>query len=225
MRILVVEDNNDINKLLVEMLEGNGYEVRGAYSGTEALLYLKVETFDMVLLDLMLPGKSGEEVMKEIRKVYMMPILIISAKQEKETRIEMLRLGGDDFISKPFDIDEVLARVASHLRRYTHFSKEKRDSLVTYKELTLDEETREVKVRDKKLILTTREFDILHLLLSHPKKVFSKPNIFESVWDEEFLGDDNTINVHISNLRTKIAKAGSAEEYIQTIWGIGYKLD
>lgn len=226
-KILIVEDDNDINQLLYDMLAGRGYSVQSAYSGTEALLYMRSEEWDMVLLDLMLPGKTGEEVLVELRKGKNMPVLVISAKEESRIKIEMLRAGADDFITKPFDIEEVLARVESNLRRYLELgvgSKEKSEVL-TYKEISLDLETREVKANGQVLGFTAREFDILELLMNHPKKVFSKGNLFESIWKEDYLGDDNTINVHISNIRNKLIRGGAKEDYIQTIWGIGYKLE
>lgn len=223
MKILIVEDDNYINKLLSDMLSINGYTIKSAYSGTEALIYLSMETFDMVLLDLMLPGLEGENVLKEIRKNNNIPVLIISAKDDKHTKLGILKEGADDFISKPFDIDEVIVRVEVNLRRYRQEIKTDNEVL-RYKELNLNKDTREVEVNGKIISLTTREFEILKLLLEHPKKVFTKINIFESVWNEDYLGDDNTLNVHISNLRNKISKCAK-NEYIQTIWGIGYKLE
>lgn len=224
-KILVVEDNNDINKLLSDMLIQNGYVTQSAYSGTEALIYLKQGNWDMVLLDLMLPGMDGKELLSNIRKTSNMPVIIISAKEEKDIKIETLRMGADDYITKPFDIDEVSARIDSHLRIYKEFSTLDVEKLLKYKELSLNKDSREASVYDKKLMLTNREFNILELLMSYPKKVFTKANLFESVWGSEYLCDDNTINVHISNLRNKICKAGAENHYIETIWGIGYKLD
>lgn len=225
-RILVVEDNNDINNLLSDMLIDNGYNVKSAYSGTESLIYLSQEKFNIVLLDLMLPGKSGEEVLDELRKNYKTPVIVISAKEEDSIRPRVLRAGADDFITKPFDLDEVLARIEVNLRRYIQTdSLALDDSLFNYKEIELNVNTREVTVNDSIVNLTLREFEILGLLIKHPNKVFSKDNIFKSVWGEDYISDDNTITVHISNLRNKIAKAGAKKDYIKTIWGIGYKLE
>ncbi len=224
-KILVVEDDNDINKLLYEMLSNEGYTVKSAYSGTEALIYLEQHQWHMILLDLMLPGKSGEELLVHIRKDKKMPIIIISAKEEKGIKVEMLRSGADDFITKPFDIDEVLARIQSNLRRYVDFaSKDNINKIITFEEISLNIDNRQVFVNNLEVLLTTREFDILELLIRNPKKVFSKANLFESVWDTEYMCDDNTITVHISNLRNKLAKCGVKQDYIQTVWGIGYKL-
>lgn len=225
MNILIVEDNNDINKLLNEIMNSDGYTTKSAYSGTEALIYLEMQNFDVVLLDLMIPGLSGEELLLKIRQNKNMPVIIISAKDDKHTKIDMLKNGADDFISKPFDVDEVLARVESNLRRY---SSEKniycKTNEIIFREINLNIDTREITINGKDICLTSREFDILQLLIHNPKKVFTKSNIFESVWEEDYMGDDNTINVHISNLRNKISKYAE-NEYIQTIWGIGYKLE
>lgn len=225
MKILVVEDDNDINKLLSDMLNSSGYETKSAYSGTEALMYTGQDDFDMIMLDLMLPGMSGEELLAQIRKTKKMPIIIISAKEEMNIKIETLRIGADDFITKPFDIEEVSARVDSHLRRYKEFSLCAPQSILRYREISLNKDTREIFVGNNSVSLTTREFDILLLLMSYPKRVFTKANVFENVWGSEYICDDNTITVHISNLRNKLLKAGVSTDYIQTVWGIGYKLD
>jgi DNA-binding response OmpR family regulator len=223
--ILVVEDDVDINCLLCRILDRQGYNVRGAYSGTEAKMCLEMYDFQIVLLDLMLPGVLGEELIGQIRKVKTMPIIVISAKDSQETKIDVLRLGADDFVSKPFDVNEIVARVEAQLRRFMVFSKpEENKNVLKHKDLTLNRETMEVMIKNKLLSLTAREFSILELLLSYPNKVFTKANLFENVWNNEFLGDDNTVNVHVSNLRSKIAKVDKDTEYIHTVWGIGFKL-
>lgn len=222
-KILIVEDDNDINSLLYEMLTENGYCVSSAYSGTEALIYIENNKYDLILLDLMLPGKSGDELIDIIREKEDMPLIIISAKEERGLKAKMLRAGADDFISKPFDIDEVLARIEANIRRY--LKNVKVDDEKEYKEIKVCDESRIAKVNGVELQLTSTEFDILNLMVKHPDKVFSKNNLFKSVWGEDFICDDNTITVHISNLRNKIKKAGAKESYIKTIWGIGYKLN
>lgn len=222
-KILIVEDDNDINSLLYEMLTENGYCASSAYSGTEALIYIENNKYDLILLDLMLPGKSGDELIDIIREKEDMPLIIISAKEERGLKAKMLRAGADDFISKPFDIDEVLARIEANIRRY--LKNVKVDDEKEYKEIKVCDESRIAKVNEVELQLTSTEFDILNLMVKHPDKVFSKNNLFKSVWGEDFLCDDNTITVHISNLRNKIKKAGATESYIKTIWGIGYKLN
>lgn len=225
-KVLIIEDDNDINELLGDILLSNGYKIKSAYSGTEGLHYFNNEEFHLVLLDLMLPGKSGSEVLKELRDYSNIPIIVISAKEEEGLRASHLRAGADDFISKPFDIDEVVARVEANLRRYLSFNL--KDDLaqneIRYKEILLNKDTREVFINKNKITLTALEFEILELLIGYPNKVFSKSNLFKSIWGEEYICDDNTITVHISNLRTKISKTGAKEGYIKTIWGIGYKL-
>ncbi|MGL5351826.1 MAG: response regulator transcription factor [Clostridium sp.] len=223
--ILVVEDDADINGLLCNILKKEDYNVRSAYSGTEAKMCMEHYDYDLIILDLMLPGASGEELIDEIRKIKNMPIIVISAKTAQEDKINVLKLGADDFISKPFDINEVIARVQAQLRRYKDFSISKsKDSRLKYKNIILDSEARQISINNNEIALTVREFSILELLISNPHKVFTRANLFETVWENEFLGDDNTVNVHVSNLRSKLSKADKDTEYIQTVWGIGFKL-
>ncbi|HBJ2622507.1 TPA: response regulator transcription factor [Clostridium botulinum] len=226
-KILIVEDENDINKLLCSILENKGYSVRGAFSGSEALMCVENEKWDTILLDLMIPGISGEEAIMKIRELTNTPIIIVSAKTSKKTKLELLENGADDFICKPFDQDEVVARVRSNLRRYlefsTHIEINNDENFLKFKDISLNIESKEVKVAQSPIILTAREFAILELLLTNPRKVYSKSNIFESVWGEEFLGDDNTVNVHMSRLRNKLGSVNN-KNYIETIWGMGYKL-
>ncbi len=224
-RVLVIEDDEAINGLLVELLVSNGYEVQSAYSGTEAKLRLEMEDFQLILMDLMLPGVNGEALIKEIRKMKIMPIIVISAKIAAETKVEVLRMGADDFISKPFDNDEVLARVEAQLRRYQIFSHEEdRVRLIQYKDLILDTEACMAYINEQPLELTAREYKILKELMTHPKKVYTRAQLFETVWGDAYMGDDNTINVHISNIRSKLNKLNPKEEYIETVWGIGFKM-
>lgn len=221
--ILVVEDDNDINQLLCRIIKMSNYHPQPAYSGTEALLYLEKQQWDLVLLDLMLPGMAGEEVLEKITEKGSTPVIIISAKNEKRTKITSLRKGADDFISKPFDIDEVSARIDSLLRR-TRYPNEPKKQILTHKDIQLDLDSKTVLVNGVNVSLTAREFNILKLLMTTPYKVFSKANVFESVWNEPYHGDDNTVNVHVSNLRNKLMKANPNEEYIETIWGMGYRM-
>lgn len=224
--ILIVEDDIDINGLLSRILTKEGYNVRQAFSGSEGKMCLEFFDFDMVLLDLMLPGISGEKFIEEVRKIKNTPIMVISAKTTVEDKINVLRLGADDFITKPFDVQEVLARVEAHLRRNKIISNKKEENTtLKYKKLILEPKSREVRVNGEELQLTSKEFKILELLVSNPKRVFTKGNLFETVWKEEFLGDDNTINVHISNLRNKIGALDSENDYIKTIWGVGFKME
>ena len=222
--ILVVEDDNDINQLLCRIIKKGNYLPQPAYSGTEAMIYLEKQKWDLVLLDLMLPGLKGEEVLSEITSKGSTPVIVISAKSEQQTKIDSLRSGADDFISKPFDVEEVSARIDSLLRRYKQSNEApKRDQLI-HKDIHLDLEAKSVIVNGTRLTLTVREYTILVLLLSSPQKIFSKSNLFESVWNEPFLGHENTVNVHMSNLRNKLSKANPNEDYIDTIWGMGYRI-
>ena len=221
-RILIVEDDPDINCLLARILAKAGYDTTSAFSGSEARL-LKPRSFDLVLLDLMLPGATGEELIEEIRRDSTGPIIVISAKGQ-EDKLNVLKSGADDFISKPFDVEEVQVRVQTLLRRTREFSAPAGvPERLTLGGLTLDPESREAEVNGQPLALTAREFDILALLLRYPNKVFTRQNLFETVWGENYLGDDNTMNVHISNLRSKLQKLDPEGEYISTVWGVGFK--
>lgn len=223
LNILVVEDDQDINGLINKILIKSGFNVRQAFSGTEAKLCLDMFDFHLLILDLMLPGMTGEEVIEEVRKKKNMPIIVISAKTSPEDKVKALKLGADDFVTKPFNTLEVVARVEAQLRRYTEFSKVEENKTLRYKEIELDKEEVRVEVRGQEIQLTAKEFAILELLMSNPKKVFTKANLFEHVWNEEFFGDDNTVNVHMSNLRNKIAAIDKENDYIKTVWGIGFK--
>ena len=223
-RILVVEDDTDINRLLCIILEGAGYTCRAAFSGSEAVLWAEKYDYDLVLLDLMLPGLTGEEFIAEIRRDKTMPILVLSAKVAVDDRVNVLKLGADDFIPKPFDNNEVLARVEAQLRRYRRFSRAAGGTELTCGGLTLNREDHTVTLDGGEVALTAREFAILALLMEHPKRAFSRAQIYESVWGEEFMGDDNTVNVHVSNLRAKLNKAAPGREWIKTVWGIGFKM-
>lgn len=223
--ILVVEDDPDINRLLCRILTDGGYDVRPAFSGSEAVLWAEQYEYDLVLLDLMLPGLTGEEFIAQMRRKKTMPILVLSAKAGLEDRVNVLRLGADDFISKPFDNAEVLARVEAQLRRYRQFSAPaEAGEVLRLGDLVLDREAVRVTAGGKDVALTAREFEILALLMSHPKKVYTREQLYENVWGGEYMGDDNTVNVHISNLRSKLGKV-SDREYIKTVWGIGFKMN
>lgn len=221
--ILVVEDDLDINGLLCNILKRNGYNVVAAYSGTEAKMCMEYYAYDLVLLDLMLPGIDGESIIDRVRQDKFMPIIVISAKTDSEEKINALKLGADDYITKPFNINEVLARVEVQLRRYNKFSLNHENDKLCYKNIRLNKDSRQVFINNEEAFLTLREFSILELLMSNKNKVFTRENLFESIWENEFIGDYNTVNVHVSNLRSKLAKLDK-EEYIQTVWGIGFKL-
>ena len=223
-RILVVEDDSDINALLCRILSGAGYRVDSAFSGTEAQLRLQMEEYDLLLLDLMLPGLAGEELIAWLRAEKMMPVIVLSAKAGLDARVNALRLGADDFIQKPFENEEVLARVEAQLRRCRLFSPAQQSHRLHIGRLMLDSETMEAQANGRKLALTAREFAILELMMRYPRRVFTRENLYDQIWGEPYYGEDNTVNVHISNLRAKLHKADPKGEYIKTVWGIGFKM-
>ncbi|NMF06369.1 response regulator transcription factor [Clostridium beijerinckii] len=222
-RISIIEDDLEICNLLKEFLEESGYEIKISNTGMDGMRELRTLTYDLVILDLMLPYKSGDEILRELRSFSNIPVIVLSAKDMVHTKVDLLRLGADDYVTKPFDLNEILARVESNLRRCSSDLNIKK-SILTYKDITLYEEEKKVIVNGNTLVLTSKEYGILFLLLSHPQKVFSKANLFESIWNEEYFSEDNTLNVHISNIRNKLKSANPNEEYIETIWGMGYKL-
>ncbi|MCL2569434.1 MAG: response regulator transcription factor [Oscillospiraceae bacterium] len=221
-KILVIEDDIYISEMLCALLKQSGYAPVAAYSGTEALLLLPQGGFSLVLLDLMLPGKPGEEVLAEIRARLSLPVIVLTARTDKETTTQLLRSGADDYLAKPFDNDELLARIDVQLRRTTPQKTNK--AQLCHKGITLDPDSFDAFIGGERAGLSKREFEILQLMMSHPNKVFTKNNLYESVWGGEFLGDDNTINVHISKLRGKLSAISPDTEYIQTVWGIGFKM-
>lgn len=225
--ILIVEDDNDINHMLSDLLGGQGYRTASAFSGTEALLYIEKEAPSAVLLDLMLPGMAGEELLSRIKRLdTAISVIVSSARDDVRTRVELLRAGADDYMVKPFDTDELLARLEAVLRRNGQGRQSVGGSRgrLTYKDIVIEPEDFSVTVSGQEVALTRREYLILELLVRNPGKVFTKNNIYESVWNEEYLGEDNAVNVHISNIRQKLSKANSEETYIQTVWGIGFKM-
>jgi DNA-binding response OmpR family regulator len=220
--ILIVEDNKDVCLMLAEAVSDAGYKVQTAYTGIEGLNLIKNGTYDLVLLDIMLPYKSGDEVLKEIRSFSQTPVIIISAKDMIGTKIDLLKLGADDYITKPFDLGEVVARVEANLRR-SH-KQEQESKVFCYKDMLLNESTKRVSINDNELELTAKEFMILEMLIKYRGKVFTKENLYKSIWQDEYFEDDNAIKTHISNLRSKLKKANPDVDYIETVWGLGYRL-
>ncbi|QNK40961.1 response regulator transcription factor [Caproicibacter fermentans] len=219
-KILVIEDDKEISRLLCNILTENNYCCVPRFSGKAASETMKNSKFDMILLDLMLPEISGEELLKSYRRFSNTPVIIISAKDETAVKVDMLRTGADDYITKPFDNEEVLARVESNLRRSRGYS----SSPLVAGPLEFDTETNCCKVAGRFVSLTGTEIKILRLLMENPQKLFTKANLFTSVWDEEYNYDDNAVNTHISNLRRKLRTVCPDREFIETVWGIGYKL-
>ncbi|WBW96295.1 response regulator transcription factor [Oceanirhabdus sp. W0125-5] len=220
--ILIVEDNKDVSLMLEEALTDAGYKVKSAYTGIEGINEIKNQVYDLILLDIMLPYKSGDEILKEMRRFSDTPVIIISAKDMVGTKIDLLKLGADDYITKPFDLGEVVARVEVNLRRSHKQIQE--NKVFRYKDMNLDHNTKRVSINDIEIEVTAKEYMILEMLIKHRGKVFTKANLYETIWEEEYLGDDNTIKTHISNLRNKLKKANPNEQYIETVWGLGYRL-
>lgn len=300
--ILIVEDDNYINNLIRDALETAGYNCIQAFSGTEGILRVQTGSADLVILDLMLPGKSGEEVIRDIKKIRDIPVIVVSAKDSVDSKIELLKLGADDYLTKPFDIKELEVRVEVRLRRY--YERQRLKSLeagneadltsanninnlnvkdinkdgnnqnnirvgidpgtdtnfiansnignghirdlgtdsdynsisdniqrtadrcagsIFYKEIELNPENYFIKVNNNPVDLTKHEFRIMELLIKNPDKAFSKQAIYDYAWDDVYIGEDKTINVHISNIRKKL-KVYTDTDYIDTVWGIGFKL-
>lgn len=221
--ILIVEDDTNINNLLKEALTKAGYSCEQAFSGTEARMLIGMGAYSLILLDLMLPGLPGEDVLLEIRKKGNTPVIVLTAKDGLDEKVNLLSGGADDYITKPFEIKEVIARIQVQLRREVKESAAEGEVL-SHKNLLLNRETYEVSLEGTVLPkITRREFAILELLLKHPKQVFSKEDVFEYAWNELYMGETKTLDVHISNIRKKI-KEITDEEYIETVWGIGYRL-
>lgn len=218
-RILVIEDDMTINGLLRSIIEKSGYTADSAYNGTDGLNMGIHEDYSLILLDLMLPEKSGEDIIKELRRVNTTPIIVLSAKGEIYNRIELLRLGADDYITKPFDIDEVLLRIQAVLRR----TAQQEIKEIVFHEIVIREDSKRVFVNGVELVCTVTEYAILELLMKNPTRIFSKRALYEIVMGEDYLQEDNTMNVHISNLRRKIAKH-TDKKYIETVYGMGYRL-
>lgn len=218
--ILVIEDDTDINNMIVSALTKAGYGCKQAFSGTEAMLYLDSERFDVIILDLMLPGRSGNSIIEEIKPKINTPVIVVSAKDELDTKVGLLLSGADDYITKPFEIDELLARVAVQIRKR---ASERKNICYEYKDLVLNTEEHSVTIGGQAVVFTRQEFKILELLVSHPKRVFSKKEVYDYAWEDIYIGEDRTINVHISNIRQK-TRSLSNEEYIETVWGVGFRL-
>ncbi|MBR6881151.1 MAG: response regulator transcription factor [Clostridiales bacterium] len=223
-RILVAEDDQAINDMIYEALRKHGYEVVQAFSGTEGMLNFKSDRFDLVILDLMMPGMSGESLTKSIREISNVPIIVSSAKCSTDSKVDLLAMGADDFLGKPFEIKELIARVDVQLRRLSYADEKPEEvKILEFKDLVLNKDTFEADLCGKELSLTRQEFKILELFMLHPTKVFSKQEIYEYAWNDFYIGEDKTINVHISNIRSKMKKI-TDDEYIDTIWGIGFRL-
>lgn len=216
-KILVVEDNMDIHNLIKEILEKENYKILDAYSGTEALMILEKEDVELILLDLMLPGINGEEIIKKVKNI---PIIVISAKISPEDKVNVLLNGANDYITKPFNSEELIARVKVQLR-INDGKNEIRN--LKYKDMILNEDTHTIYINEKQIYLTKTEYAIIKQLLLNPKQVVTKTKLLELISEDTLDCDENSLKVHISNIRKKIRNITN-EEYIESIWGIGFKL-
>ena len=215
-KILVVEDNIDIHNLIREILEKAQYQVLNAYSGTEALMILEKENIDLILLDLMLPGMTGEEFIAKVKNI---PIIVVSAKTTSEDKVSVLLSGASDYITKPFDSSELLARVKVQLRTIRHSNTIE----LKYKDMFLNQNNRCLFINNQKITLTKTEYAILKQLLLNPNQVTTKSKLLELISNDTLDCDENSLKVHISNIRKKI-KSISSNEYIESVWGIGFKI-
>ena len=225
-RILTAEDDKEINRLICDYLSSQGYETLSAMNGLDAVRMVRDENdLSLLILDLMLPFQSGDMVLQKIRAFSDIPVIVVSAKSDTRSKIDLIKTGADDYITKPFDLDELLVRVEAVLRRYEgNNSRSQENQKLQFKNLTLDLTSGIASVCEKNMTLTVKEFSILELMLKNPQKLWSKANIFESVWGENYLSDDNTVKVHMSNIRSKLKKLDPDTEYIETVWGMGYRL-
>ena len=226
MKILLIEDDTEISEMLKNFLMTENFEVVTAYDGESACEKFFADEYSIVLLDLMIPKISGMEVMKTIRASSTVPIMIISAKDTDSDKTLGLGLGADDYVTKPFSVTEVLARIKANIRRNTQYAvvADAEGERITKGELTLNTDDYSVTKNGKKIELTAKEFEILRLLMKNPKKVYTKEQMYSMVWNDAYMGDENAVNVHISRLRNKIEDNPREPNYVVTVWGIGYKL-
>ena len=226
--ILVVDDDKEIVKAIEIYLERKKYQILKAYNGEEALKRIEENEIHLIILDIMMPKKDGIETLKEIRKEKTIPVILLSAKSEDEDKIDGLDLGADDYITKPFNPLELLARVNSNIRRYTKLgsiNENETENIYQTGELILNDDTKKVTIDGKEVKLTGTEFNILKFLLKNKGKVYSITQIYENVWKEKGYGAENIIAVHIRHIREKIEINPKEPRYLKVIWGVGYKVE
>jgi len=226
-KILIVEDDLSIIELERDYLEINGYQVDMENDGIQGLRKAKENSYDLIILDVMLPGIDGFEICRQIRQMKDIPIILVSARKEDIDKIRGLGLGADDYVTKPFGPGELVARVKAHISRYERLVGNNKKPLskdqIEIRDLVIDKSTRFVHLAEKELNLTTKEFDILFLLASNPDRVFSKEELFERIWELDSQGDLATVMVHIRKLREKMESDPSNPLYVETVWGVGYR--
>lgn len=219
-KILIIEDDTEINNMLKILLGQNGYSTVSAYSGTEGVL-VHDNNIDLILLDLMLPGRNGEDIIKDLKQKHNVPVIVMSAVHDINKKVDLFSLGADDYVTKPFHNEELLARIAARLRTD---AKPAIHEILTYKDIELDKSNFSVKCADELIELSKHEFLLLQLLMENPDRTCTKSMIYDTVWDYENSADDNTLNVHISKIRKKLKECNPDTEYIETVWGIGYRM-
>ena len=224
--ILLVDDEKEIVDLLEVYLSNDGYSVCKCYNGTDALKCIENSDIDLAILDVMLPDIDGFRLCQKIREKFFFPIIMLTAKIEDSDKIMGLTIGADDYITKPFSVTEVLARIKANIRRNTQYaaSATEQQPILQTGNLVMNLNEYSVTKNGCKIELTSKEFEILKLLLQNPKKVYTKEQIYSLVWNDTYYGDENAVNVHISRLRNKIEDNPREPQYVITVWGIGYKL-
>ena len=224
-KILIIEDEIEIADLEKDYLELSGFEVSIANDGKKGLVMALTEEYDLIILDLMLPGMDGFEVCKTIREKKNIPIIMVSAKKDDIDKIRGLGLGADDYMTKPFSPSELVARVKAHMARYDRLvgSQAKVNDIIEIRGIRIDKTARRVYVDDVEKAFTTKEFDLLTFLAENPNHVFTKEELFREIWDMESVGDIATVTVHIKKIREKIEYDTAKPQYIETIWGVGYR--
>lgn len=223
-KILIIEDEASIAELEQDYLEVNGFASDIAKTGEEGLTLAKANSYDLILLDLMLPGIDGFQLCKELRQTLDIPILMVTARREDIDKIRGFDRGADDYIVKPFNPNELVARVKAHISRYNRLVNRHKQGLVQIRDLIIDKDSRKVLVNEEEKIFTAKEFDLLTFFATNPNKVFSKEHLFDRIWGFDSMGDITTVTVHIRKIREKIEKDPSHPQYIETIWGVGYRL-
>lgn len=222
-KILIVDDEENIVSLIDYNLKSAGFQTLTAYNGQDGLTMALEHQPDLIVLDLMLPKMDGFDVVRELRKSSDVPVLMLTARSEEFDRVLALELGADDYLTKPFSIRELIARVKAILRRSSGKKEEAPNKILKVGSITIDEEKHQVYVDEKEIDLTTKEYDLLKLLMTNPGRVFSREKLLEQLWDYEYFGDTRTIDVHIRHLRKKIEEDSANPRYLKTVWGVGYK--